>query len=185
MKNILNRLLLLTFAMIPILCLTATAFDALIAAVAVFISLALAVTAKSLCPKIIPENAKNIAILLFIALGISVSEIFMGSLGSEDIAFVPLCAVPTLLLLVQIDCKTQIRKRIVATATVGGLFASLILITGILRELLGQGKIFTLSVTDKLLKPAAIFSIPAGAIFIVALLIAVLQHLAKEEEQHA
>lgn len=185
MKKILNRLLLFTFTLVPVLCLTATAFDALVASITVIFSFALGVVAKALSPSIIPRNAKNIVILLFLALGVSISEMLFGSLFGDSLRFLPLCAVPTLLLLAQIDTDAPILKILTSSAVSVALFSALTLLTGIVRELLGTGKIFRLSVTDKFLNPAAIFSLPAGAIFIIALLIALLKNFATEDGDNA
>ncbi len=184
MKNILNRFLLLTFALVPVLCLTDTAKNSLLAAVATFLSLALAVIARYLSPRFIPQNVKNIVILFFIAFGISVTEIVLKPIAGSN-TFLPLCAVPAVLLLSQLNAKENIRTLSVRTAISGGLFAVLLLIIGVLREFLGLGSVFSLQIIGEKLKPAAIFSLPAGAIFIISLLIAVLQHFAKEDGENA
>ena len=188
MKAICKRLLVLVFATLPVLCLTVTAANALFAALAVFVSLMAAVGVRQLGDKIIPESAKNIVVLIAIALGISLVEMFTAGLLSADKAaesFMPLCAVPAILLLGQSGAAKTTKAKVFSALIIGGLFGALLLSLGILRELIGTGGIFGASVTRSLFKPIEIFALPAGAIFIIALFIAVLQHIAKEDEGDA
>ena len=184
MKNVLNKLLLLTFSILPVLCLTDTAKNALLAAVAIIVSLFAAVAVRMLSPRFIPENVKNIVILFLLAAGISVTEmIFAAALGGNS--FLPLCAVSAVLLLSQNDAQKAKGQQFLVAAVTSGLFATLLLLIGVLREFLGRGTIFSLQIMGEKVKPAAIFSLPAGAIFMIALLIAVLQHFAKEDSHNA
>ena len=188
MKRICKSLLGLTFAIIPVLCLTVTAANALFASVAVAVSLILACSVRLLDEKIIPAGVKDVCIIIAVALGISLVQIFSSGALSADAAaevFMPLCAVPTLLLLGQTSEMKGVRKTYFTALWLGALFTALMVVIGLVRELLGKGCIFGAVITRSLFKPLAVLSIPAGAIFVTALFIAVLQRLAKEEETDA
>jgi len=188
MKKVCRKLLVLTFAVIPVLCLTVTAANALWCALAVFLALMLSCAVRITDKKIIPEKAKNIVILIAIALGISLIEAFTaGRLSADPSAsvFMPLCAVPAILLLGQTSACKNRKTTILHALVIGGLYAALLVIIGVIRELIGTGRIFGLSVTRSLFDPIAIFALPAGAIFVIALFIAVLQSIAKEDSADA
>lgn len=187
MKKILKRILNLIFAAVPVLCLTSAMADAFVCALATFLSFSLALIVKKIDVNIVPPRVKNIVVLIFITLGISLVDIFFcGWLPvSESVQFLPLCAVSAVLLLGMTD-ENRPKKRLAVSAFVtGGLFAALLLLLSAVRELLGQGTLFSLPVTKSFLKPAAIFSLPAGAIFIIAVVIAAIKTAAKEEKENA
>lgn len=187
MKKILKRILNLIFAAVPVLCLTENMFDALLCAVATALSFALSLVAKKLGTNIVPARVKNIVVLIFIAFGISLVNICLGGFlpVSESVRFLPLCAVSAVLLLSMTNTERSVRKLAISAAVTGGLFTALLLILGAARELLGHGTLFSLAITKNIIKPAAIFSLPAGAIFIIAVVIAAIKTAAKEEENNA
>ena len=76
------------------------------------------------------------------------------------------------------------KKFVLSLSTNSVAFFVIMFLMGVLRELLGQGKIFSLPKTTQIWEPIRVLTLPAGAIFIVALLSAVLSYLAKEDEKN-
>ncbi len=188
MRKICKSLLTLTFAIIPVLCLTVTAANALWCSLAVVLSLVLSCSVRLLSDKIIPSGVKDICIMIAVALGISLVEIFTsGALSADKAAeaFMPLCAVPTLLMLGQTSHIKGVKTTYFTALKIGAMFTALLIMIGAIRELLGTGCLFGATVTRSLLSPLAVLSLPAGAIFVIALFIAVLQHIAKEDTTNA
>ena len=188
MRRLCRKLLVLTFAVIPVLCLTVTASNALFCALAVFFSLLLACGVRLLGDKIVPASVKNIVIIIVIALGISLVQLFAEGRLSADAgaeAFMPLCAVPALLLLGLSSGRKGAKSTLLFALVEGGLFAALMVVIGALREIIGLGTFFGVSVTRKIFDPIAVLALPAGAIFVIALFIAVLQYIAKEDSANA
>ena len=188
MRKVCRMLLHLTFAIIPVLCLTVTASNALFCALAVFLALMLSCAVRITPAKIIPEQAKNFVIIIAVALGISIVELFSAGKLNSDIAaaaFMPLCAVPALLLLGETSAEKGAKATFIKALITGGLYTALLVAIGAIRELIGSGCIFGLNVTRSLFDPIKVLAMPAGAIFVIALFIAVLKHIAKEDEADA
>ena len=188
MRTICKALLTLTFAIIPVLCLTVTAANALWCSLAVVLALLLSCTVRMQNEKIIPASVKDICIIIAVALGITLVEVFTeGALSADRSAavFMPLCAVPTLLILGQTSHIKNVKTMYITALQIGAMFTSLMLIIGAIRELLGTGCLFGVTITRSLLDPLAVLSLPAGAIFVIAIFIAVLQRIAKEDEENA
>ncbi len=184
MRSLCKRLLTLALAVIPVLCLTVSAANALWCAVAVFFSLLLSCAVRVTSDRIIPASAKNICIIIAVALGISLVEVFTaGALSADESAsaFMPLCAVPAILLLGMTSDKKGIKPTFLEALKLSGLFAALMVLIGAVREIIGSGTLFGFAVTKSVLSPIRILTIPAGAIFVIALIIAILQLIAKED----
>ena len=77
------------------------------------------------------------------------------------------------------------KRVIIVGSGPGGLFAALMVVIGALREIIGLGTFFGVSVTRKIFDPIAVLALPAGAIFVIALFIVVLQYIAKEDSANA
>ena len=186
MRKLLSNSAYAVIAVLPVLSLTSGALSALCAGAAVLISMLLMFAVTLGVPTVIPEKVKTPVLLIAAALGVSIAQIILLSVpqGTQAGIYMPLCCVSVLLLFRKVEAGAVI-PRLLSTVRLGGVYLVLITLIGCVRELLGAGRLFGISVTEKLITPMSVFVFPAGAIFIAAVLIAVFSYNIKEENDDA
>ncbi|MEE1277436.1 MAG: Rnf-Nqr domain containing protein [Acutalibacteraceae bacterium] len=183
MKKYCKALLLALSAALPVLYLTTTALSALCAAIAVIAAVFLMFATTLLVPKIVPANVKFPVMLIAAGTAVSVVGIFVPQTLPLGFYYTPLCVVSAFFLFFLAKGENN-KKFVLSLSTNSVAFFVIMFLMGVLRELLGQGKIFSLPKTTQIWEPIRVLTLPAGAIFIVALLSAVLSYLAKEDEKN-
>ena len=183
MKKHCKTLLLTLSAALPVLYLTATALSALRAAIAVIAAAFLMFASSFLVPKIVPANVKFPVMLIAAATAVSVVTIFIPQTLPLGFYYTPLCVVSAFFLFFLAKGEDNKKFALSLTTNSVAFFATLFLM-GVLRELIGQGKIFSFPKTTQIWEPIRVLTLPAGAIFIVALLSAVLSYFAKGDEKN-
>ncbi len=183
MRKLLNNAAYAAVAILPVLSLTGDAVSAMCAGAAVLMALLLMFAVTLGVPKIIPEGVKTPVLLIAAALGVSIAQIILVAVsqGSQSGVYMPLCCVSVLLLSGKVE-SGDVMSRLLSTVRLGGVYLALITVVGCVRELLGTGRLFGASVTEGWIAPMSVFALPAGAIFIFAVLIAVFSYHTKEED---
>lgn len=183
MKKYCKALLLALSAALPVLYLTTTALSALRAAIAVIAAVFLMFATTLLVPKIVPANVKFPVMLIAAGTAVSVVGILVPNTLVLAPIYMPLCIVSAFLLFGLAKGKT--RKDFTLSLGFNSLcFLAILFVMGVLRELLGQGKLFSFPKSIQIWEPIRVLAMPAGAIFIVALLSAVLAYFAKEDKEN-
>ncbi len=184
MKRIFKALLFSLPPVLPVLYLTATALSALATATAVFFGVLLMFGVSFLVPKIVPENVKFPVTIISCATAVSVVQLTLLPLlaGLEFSGFyMPLCCVSAYMLFFE-SKKSEDRKQNAFSLLANcGAFAAVCILLGVLRELIGSGSLFGLTVTEHIFEPMRVLSLPAGAIFIVAVVCSVFSYFSKED----
>ena len=94
--------------------------------------------------------------------------------------YMPLCCVSAYMLFFETR-KSDSRKATFLSLLINcGAFFAVCIVLGVLRELIGKGSLFGLSITKNIFEPMRVLSLPAGAIFIVAIVCSVFSYLSKE-----
>ncbi len=183
MKIYAKTLLLSLSAALPVLYLTATALSSIRTALAVIAAAFLMFATTLLVPKIVPQNLKFPIMLVAAATAVSVVEILIPQTLTLGRYYAPLCVVSAFLLFSL--AKGENRKQFVFSLGFNSLaFLAIMFVMGILRELIGRGQIFSFPRGSQFWVPIRVLTLPAGAIFIVALLSAVLSFVAKGDKEN-
>lgn len=183
MKNHCKSLLFSISAALPILYLTATALSSLRAAVSVVSAAFLMFAVTLLVPKILPENVKFPVMLIAAGAAVSVVGILIPQTLSLSHYYMPLCVVSAFLLFFLAKGDNN-KKFALSLSSNSVAFLAVMLLLGVLRELFGRGQIFSFPRGSHIWEPIRVLTLPAGAIFIVAVLSAVLSYFAKGDKKN-
>lgn len=184
MKTHFKALLFSLSAALPILYLTTTTISALRAALAVIVAVFSMFGVSLLVPKIVPQNVKFPVMLIAAACAVSVIGTLIPHTLLLDFYYTPLCVVSAFFLFGGAEKTEGTKKRVLSLSCNSAAFLIVMLVIGILRELLGRGQIFSFPRGGQLWVPIRVLALPAGAIFIVAVLSAVLSYFAKGDEKN-
>ena len=165
----------------PTLAVTTTAVNSLAMGLAVTFVLVCSNMMISLLRKVIPDNVRIAAFITVIATFVTILQMLMKSLLPDLYSalgiFLPLIVVNCIILgrAEAFASKNGVADSITDGFSMGiGFTASLTLI-GVIRELLGIGSFFSLSLGVH--SPMSVFVLPAGGFFVYGILMAVINHI--------
>lgn len=171
----------------PTLAVTTTAVNSLAMGLAVTFVLVCSNMMISLLRKVIPDNVRIAAFITVIATFVTILQMLMKSLLPDLYSalgiFLPLIVVNCIILgrAEAFASKNGVADSITDGFSMGiGFTASLTLI-GVIRELLGSGSFFSLSLG--LNAPMSVFVLPAGGFFVYGILMAVINHITYKSEK--
>ena len=171
----------------PTLAVTTTAVNSLAMGLAVTFVLVCSNMMISLLRKVIPDNVRIAAFITVIATFVTILQMLMKSLLPDLYSalgiFLPLIVVNCIILgrAEAFASKNGVADSITDGFSMGiGFTASLTLI-GVIRELLGSGSFFSLSLGVH--SPMSVFVLPAGGFFVYGILMAVINHITYKSEK--
>ena len=171
----------------PTLAVTTTAVNSLAMGLAVTFVLVCSNMMISLLRKVIPDNVRIAAFITVIATFVTILQMLMKSLLPDLYSalgiFLPLIVVNCIILgrAEAFASKNGVVDSITDGFSMGiGFTASLTLI-GVIRELLGSGSFFSLSLGVR--SPMSVFVLPAGGFFVYGILMAVINHITYKSEK--
>ena len=165
----------------PTLAVTTTALNSLAMGLAVTFVLICSNFIISLLRKVIPDNIRIAAFITVIATFVTVLQMLMKSflpdLYSALGIFLPLIVVNCIILgrAEAFASKNPVFDSVLDGLSMGIGFTLSLTLIGIVRELLGNGSVFSLSLGIS--SPMSIFLLPAGGFFVYGILMAVINHI--------
>jgi len=184
-----NPTLVLLLGTCPTLAISSSALDSLGMGIAAALVLICSNTVIAALKKFIPDSVRIPAFITIIASFVSVVQMlvkaYVPSLDKSLGIFLPLIVVNCIILgrAEMFASKNRVLPSILDGAGMGLGFMLAITSMGIIREILGSGTVFGLSVTEKFMEPIGIFAVTAGGFFVYGLLIAIVNKIAKRPNQ--
>lgn len=181
-----NPALVLLLGTCPTLAISSSAVDSLGMGIAAALVLICSNAVISALKKFIPDSVRIPAFITVIASFVSVVQMlvkaYVPSLDKSLGIFLPLIVVNCIILgrAEMFASKNKIWPSILDGAGMGIGFILAITTMGIIREILGAGTVFGLSVTEKFIEPIGIFAVTAGGFFVYGLLIAAVNKISKK-----
>ena len=180
-----NPVLVLVLGTCPTLAMSVSVINA--------IAMGLAATAVLICSnavisalkKFIPDSVRIPAFITVIASFVSIIQMlikaFVPALDKSLGIFLPLIVVNCIILgrAEMFASKNKVWPSVLDGLGMGCGFTLAITAMGIIRELLGSGTLFGISVTDRIVEPIGIFAMTAGGFFVYGILIALVNKIAK------
>ena len=184
MKRLFSDALYVFTCVLPVLFLTSSAFSALAVILAVFLALLLSLGTRFAVPLLVPHAAERTVLFIAAATGVSLAAIivkFFPGMEGTALYYMPLCLGSAFLLLQKRETGGSKVLEVLSAVRLFSMFSVLVMAMGIIRELFGAGRFFTLPITVNLLPPMEAFSKPTGALLIAALVFAVFSFFAEKE----
>ena len=175
-----NPTLILMLGMCPTLAVSTRAMNGIGMGLSTTAVLILSNIVISLLRKIIPDQVRLPAYIVVVASLVTVTELlieaYLPSLYSALGIYIPLIVVNCIILG---RAEAYANKHSVGLSAMDGLgmglgFTAALTLAGIVRELLGNGTFFGISVFPESFEPVAIFVQPPGAFLVIALFIAIM-----------
>ncbi|MCR4692226.1 MAG: electron transport complex subunit E [Lachnospiraceae bacterium] len=180
-----NPTFVLTLGMCPTLAVTTSAMNGLGMGLTTMVVLALSNAFISLLRKVIPDKVRIPAFIVIIASFVTVMELllegYLPSLYDALGIYIPLIVVNCIILgrAESYASKNPVIPSFFDGVGMGLGFTFALTCIGLVRELLGSGKIFGATVMPESFEPISIFIMAPGAFFVLAALTAV-QNVIKE-----
>ncbi|MBE6810219.1 MAG: electron transport complex subunit E [Ruminococcaceae bacterium] len=182
-----NPVLRLVLGTCPTLAVTTAAVNGIGMGVAATIVLVCSNLAISLLRNFIPDKVRIPAFITIIAGFVSVVQMlvkaFAPSIDKSLGIFLPLIVVNCIILAraEMFASKNAVLPSILDGLGMGIGFTATLTLMGAIRELLGAGTIFGLTVTAEFIDPMIIFLLPPGGFFVFGILVALSNSLAKRQ----
>ena len=182
-----NPVLRLVLGTCPTLAVTTAAVNGIGMGVAATIVLVCSNLAISLLRNFIPDKVRIPAFITIIAGFVSVVQMlvkaFAPSIDKSLGIFLPLIVVNCIILAraEMFASKNAVLPSILDGLGMGIGFTATLTLMGAIRELLGAGTIFGLTVTAEFIDPMIIFLLPPGGFFVFGVLVAASNALAKKQ----
>lgn len=179
-----NPTLVLLLGTCPTLAISSSALDSLGMGIAATLVLVCSNAVISALKKFIPDSVRIPAFITVIASFVSIIQMlikaFVPALDKSLGIFLPLIVVNCIILgrAEMFASKNKVVPSILDGLGMGCGFTLAITCMGIIRELLGSGTLFGITVTEKIMEPIGIFAMTAGGFFVYGILIAVANKLA-------
>ncbi len=174
-----NPTFVLTLGMCPTLAVTTSAINGLGMGLTTMVVLALSNAFISLLRKVIPDKVRIPAFIVIIASFVTVMELlleaYLPSLYDALGIYIPLIVVNCIILgrAESFASKNPVILSLFDGIGMGLGFTFALTCIGMVRELLGSGKLFGVTVMPQSFTPVSIFVMAPGAFFVLALLTAV------------
>lgn len=184
-----NPVLRLVLGTCPTLAVTTAAFNGIGMGIAATAVLVCSNAVISLLRNVIPDKVRIPAYITIIAGFVSVVQMlvkaFAPSIDRSLGIFLPLIVVNCIILAraEMFASKNPVIPSILDGLGMGIGFTATLTLMGSIRELLGAGTIFNVSVTSGLISPMLIFLLPPGGFFIFGMLVAASNAIAKKSEK--
>ena len=182
-----NPTLVLLLGTCPTLAISSSALDSLGMGVAATLVLVCSNAVISALKKFIPDSVRIPAFITVIASFVSIIQMlikaFVPALDKSLGIFLPLIVVNCIILgrAEMFASKNKVWPSVLDGLGMGCGFTLAITAMGVIRELLGSGTLFGISVTDKIVEPIGIFAMTAGGFFVYGILIALVNRIAKRK----
>lgn len=144
----------------------------------------------SLTRKLIPDKVRIPAFVTIIAGFVTIVQLllkaYLPALDQSLGIFIPLIVVNCIILAraEMFACKNNVILSVFDAIGMGGGFTLALLAIGSLRELLGNGTIFGITVTAKLFDPAIIMILPPGGFLAFGIVIALMNKFSTKKVRH-
>lgn len=175
MRKILSDISYILICVLLVLFLTVTAGGAFAAGIAVTAAVAAMCGIRFLCPGLIPKNAEKPIMVIVCATAVTVSYMVLEAcLAGVENAFVymPLCCGSAFLVFLKRRRSVKHTEELRSSLYYSAVFTAVCMLLGIVRELLGMGSIFGISITSGLFAPIRVFAQPTGALILAAVVLA-------------
>ena len=182
-----NPVLRLMLGTCPTLAVTTAAINGIGMGVAATIVLVCSNLVISLLRNFIPDKVRIPAFITVIAGFVSVVQMlvkaFTPSLDEALGVFLPLIVVHCIILAraEMFASKNPVLPRVLDGLGMGIGFTATLTLMGMIRELLGAGTIFGLTVTANIIDPMIIFLLPPGGFFVFGVLVAISNAISKKQ----
>jgi len=182
-----NPVLRLMLGCCSVLAVTTSASNAIGMGAATTFVLVCSNAVISLLRNIIPDKVRIPAYITVIASFVTIVQLFIKAYSPAlDTAlgvFLPLIVVNCIILgrAEMFASKNKVLPSVVDGVGMGIGFTAALLLMGCIRELLGAGTIFGLSVVSGFMEPIIIFLLPPGGFFVFGLLVALAGRLSEEK----
>lgn len=182
-----NPVLRLVLGTCPTLAVTTAAINGVGMGVAATIVLVCSNLAISLLRNFIPDKVRIPAFITVIAGFVSVVQMlvkaFTPALDEALGVFLPLIVVNCIILAraEMFASKNPVLPSILDGLGMGIGFTATLTLMGMIRELLGAGTIFGLTVTANIIDPMIIFLLPPGGFFVFGILVAISNAISKKQ----
>ncbi|MGM0499351.1 MAG: electron transport complex subunit RsxE [Bacillota bacterium] len=181
-----NPIIRLVIGMCPTLAVTNTASNGLAMGLATSFVLIMSEIVISIIKKLIPANVRIPSYILIIATFVTFTDYFLkaffpGIAASLSI-FIPLIVVNCLILGRQeaFASKNPTHRAIADGIGMGIGFTWVLVLLGAIRELLGMGSIFGLTLLGEWYRPMVIMVLPAGAFITLGILVGIMNQISRE-----
>lgn len=181
-----NAIFVQLIGMCSVLAVSTSAINSVSMGMAVIAVLVGSNTAISLLRKVIPDEIRIPVFVIVIATFVTIVQMFLNAYAPDIYAslgiFIPLIVVNCLILgrAEAFAYKNGVIASIVDGVGMGIGFTMAITILGSLREILGSGTIFGISLFPESFQPIAIFVAPPGAFILLGILIAIYRTILKK-----
>ena len=184
-----NPTLILMLGMCPTLAVSTQAINGIGMGLSTTAVLILSNVVISLLRKVIPDQVRLPAYIVIVASLVTVTELLMHAyvpaVYEELGIYIPLIVVNCIILG---RAEAYANKHTVGLSLMDGLgmglgFTIALTLAGIVRELLGAGKIFGAQILPASVKPIAIFVSPPGAFLVIALFVAIMNAIGIKTRQ--
>lgn len=184
-----NPVLVLLLGTCPTLAISSSATSAFGMGIAASLVLVCSNAAISALKRFIPDSVRIPAFITLIASFVSIVQMLMKAyvpaLDKSLGIFLPLIVVNCIILgrAEMFASKNKVLPSVLDGLGMGAGFTLAITAMGVIREILGAGTVFGLTLTKNFFEPISIFSVTAGGFFVYALLIATVNKIAKRQNQ--
>lgn len=177
----------IVLSVIPGVAVCATALSSVVFGAISFVTVVVSWLLVCLIKNFLTEKTLPFAAAV-ISLGITgvltmVASLFFKSYLEDVAYYLPLLAVTTTLLISKENVFGTIKNTLVTSLWSGGVGAVFLIITGILKEFLGNGSLFGFDIYTKIFSPAEFFKSSAGGLLIAAGLTVVYNLIVKGSEK--
>lgn len=186
-----NPLFRMLIGLCPTLAVTNSAINAMFMGLATFFVLFSSTTIVSIVKKHIPAQVRLASYVVIIATFVTVADMFLAGHFPEISKalgpYVPLIVVNCLILgrVEAFASKNPVKNSIADAIGMGLGFTWGMLLIGTIRELIGSGSIFSLTVLGNWYQPWLIMLLPPGAFFTLSITLGLLNHYShKKGEPH-
>lgn len=182
-----NPVLRLVLGTCPTLAVTTAAGNGIGMGLAATAVLVCSNAAISLLRKFIPDKVRIPAFITIIAGFVTIVQLlvkaFLPSIDSALGIYLPLIVVNCIILAraEMFACKNPVLPSILDGLGMGIGFTATLTLMGAIRELLGAGTVFGLTVTAGAIEPMLIFLLPPGGFFVFGVLVALSNALSKKQ----
>lgn len=182
-----NPVLIQILGLCPVLATSSTLLGALVMGLSATVVLMCSNVVISLLRKLIPEKIRIAVYVLIIACFVSIIEMllkaYLSAVYSMLGIFVPLIVANCMVLAraENFASKNQVLPSLLDGLFMGIGFTLVLSVLGLVRETLGSGTIFGISIFGGA-APLAIFALPAGSFLALGFVVALAQHLLKKSK---
>lgn len=186
-----NPTLVLLLGTCPTLAVSTSALDSLGMGIAATLVLVCSNTVISALKKVIPNAVRIPAYITIIASFVSIIQMlvkaYVPALDESLGIFLPLIVVNCIILgrAEMFASKNSVGKSILDGLGMGCGFIIAITAMGIIREILGSGTVFGITLTASFAEPIGIFAMTAGGFFVYGMLIAIMARVTKRKAREA